>query len=83
MTIAPLAEKLGGIRIYPESLRSEFPTEGLDVEWDRMERASTVAIRFRLKGGDSVFGARAEEVGIPIKTFDQEILYRFPLAFPT
>lgn len=47
---------------------------------DRMERASSIAIRFRLRGADSVFAALAEELDIPLKTFDQEILDRFPLA---
>ncbi|MCH7713086.1 MAG: type II toxin-antitoxin system VapC family toxin [Chloroflexi bacterium] len=47
---------------------------------DCMERSSTIAIRFRLRGSDSVFAALAEELDIPLKTFDQEILDRFPLA---
>ena len=47
---------------------------------DRMELASSIAIRFRLRGADSVFAALAEELDIPLKTFDQEIPDRFPLA---
>ena len=47
---------------------------------NRMELASSIAIRFRLRGADSVFAALAEELEIPLKTFDQEILDRFPLA---
>ncbi len=47
---------------------------------DRMERASGIAVRYLLRGSDSVFAALAEEMDIPIKTFDQEILDRFPSA---
>jgi len=47
---------------------------------DRMERASDIAVRYLLRGSDSVFAALAEELDISIKTFDQEILDRFPLA---
>jgi len=47
---------------------------------NRMDHASDIALRYRLSGLDCVFAALAEELGIPIKTFDQEILDRFPLA---
>ena len=60
-------EQAGNIVLYP-------------LDRGRMERATDIAIRFRLRGSDSVFAALAEEMDIPIKTFDQEILDRFPLA---
>lgn len=47
---------------------------------DRMDIVVTVAQRERLKGADSVVAALAEELGMPIKTFDAKILDRFPTA---
>jgi predicted nucleic acid-binding protein len=46
----------------------------------RMELAVAVARRHRLRGADSVIAALSEELNIPLKTFDREILARFPLA---
>jgi len=47
---------------------------------ERMERAKDIALRFRLKGADSVIAALAEELAIPLKTFDSEVLDRFQRA---
>ena len=46
----------------------------------RMENVLIVAPRDRLRGSDSVIAALAEEIGLPLKTFDTEVLDRFPLA---
>ena len=47
---------------------------------ERMEHAKDIALRFRLKGADSVIAALAEELAIPLKTFDSEVLDRFQRA---
>ena len=47
---------------------------------DRMEKASDIALLYRLRGLDSVFAELALELDIPIKTFDKELLERFPTA---
>jgi len=44
---------------------------------DRMDNAVNVAIRDRLKGPDAVIAALAEELDMPLRTFDTEILARF------
>ena len=46
----------------------------------RLEHSVTVAQRDRLRGADSVIAALAEELGLPLKTFDEEILNRFSQA---
>ena len=46
----------------------------------RMEQAVTIAQRDRLKGPDSVIAALAEELSVPLKTFDSEVVDRFHLA---
>ena len=47
---------------------------------ERMLRAVASAERHRLRGPDSVVAALAEELDIPLKTFDTQVLDRFPLA---
>jgi predicted nucleic acid-binding protein len=47
------------------------------LERDRMENAVNIAIRDRLRGSDVVIAALAEELAMPLKTFDQEVLDRF------
>lgn len=49
---------------------------------NRMDHASDIALRYQLKGSDCVFARLAEELGMTVTTFDQEILDRFPLANP-
>jgi len=41
-----------------------------------MEISITIAEQNRLRGADSVIAALAEELDVPVKTFDQEILAR-------
>lgn len=43
----------------------------------RMENASNVAESHRLRGPDAVIAALAEELALPLKTFDNEVLNRF------
>jgi predicted nucleic acid-binding protein len=43
----------------------------------RMENAVTTAEQNRLRGADSVIAALAEELDLPVKTFDKDILARF------
>ncbi len=47
---------------------------------DRMDKAVNIARSHRLRGADSVIAALAEELGMPLKTYDTEILARFPQA---
>ena len=44
---------------------------------DRMDKAVNTAERHRLRGSDAVIAALAEELNIPLKTFDTEVLGRF------
>ena len=60
-------EQAGSLVLYP-------------LDRNRMDHASDIALRYQLTGSDCVFAGLAEELGIPIRTFDQEILGRFPLA---
>lgn len=46
----------------------------------RMDKAVNIARSNRLRGADSVIAALAEELGMPLKTFDREILARFQQA---
>jgi predicted nucleic acid-binding protein len=43
----------------------------------RMDASVNIAERDRLKGADAVIAALAEELDMPLKTFDSEILDRF------
>ena len=49
---------------------------------DRMNKAASVAERYRLRGADSIVVALAEELDMPLKAFDEEILERFERASP-
>ena len=60
-------EQSGKISLYP-------------LNRERLNLAVTVAQRDRLRGADSVIAALAEELGMPLKTFDEEILTRFSQA---
>ena len=60
-------ESSGKIFLYP-------------LDSDRMNRAINIAQSHRLRGADSVIAALAEELGMPLKTFDNEILARFQPA---
>ena len=43
----------------------------------RMATAIDTAVKYRLSGSDSIIVALAEELNMPLKTFDQEIRRRF------
>ena len=47
---------------------------------DRMDKAAVIALQYGFKGGDCVFAELALELDVPIKTFDEELLDRFPTA---
>jgi len=49
-----------------------YPLDG----W-RMDKAGIIAIRDKLKGADSVIAELAEELEVPLFTFDEEVLRRF------
>ena len=57
-------EQSGKVVLYP-------------LDRNRMERAVAVAQRHRLRGADAVVASLAEELDMPLKTFDNEILSRF------
>ena len=44
----------------------------------RMESAASAASRHSLRGADSIFVALAEELNMPLRTFDNELLRRGP-----
>ena len=48
-----------------------------ELDRDRMDRAVKVAEQYRLRGSDAVIGALAEELDLPLKTFDDDVLTRF------
>ncbi|MBM3942552.1 MAG: type II toxin-antitoxin system VapC family toxin [SAR202 cluster bacterium] len=60
-------EKEGKIELYP-------------LDRDRMSNSSHVAQQHGLRGADSVMVALAQELNVPLKTFDKEILQKFPQA---
>ncbi len=45
-----------------------------------MDEASGLAEELALKGADSVIAALSEELGVGLKTYDNEILHRFQRA---
>ena len=83
MSRIPTANRLALLARTNQSLRQweqsgKIPLYPLNR--DRLELAVTVAQRDRLRGADSVIAALAEELGMPLKTFDEEILSRFSQA---
>ena len=46
----------------------------------RMDKAVNIARSHRLRGADSVITALSDELSMPLKTFDTEILARFQPA---
>jgi predicted nucleic acid-binding protein len=46
-------------------------------------RAIELAARLRLKGPDSVYVALAERLGVPLATWDTDVLARAPAVVPT
>lgn len=49
---------------------------------DRMESAISAARRRGLRGADSIVAALAEELNMPLRTFDNELLQRGPGVSP-
>ena len=47
---------------------------------DCMDKAVDIAQLYRLRGLDCVFAELALDLDVPIKTFDKELLDRFPTA---
>ena len=60
-------EKSGRISLYP-------------LVRERLNLSLTVAQRDRLRGADSVIAALSEELDMPLKTFDDDILAKFSQA---
>ncbi len=83
MSRIPTANRLALLARTNQSLR-EWERSGkislYPLDRERLELALTVAQRDRLRGADSVIAALAEELGLPLKTFDEEILNRFSQA---
>lgn len=63
---------------------SDWERDGLlilyPLDRDRMDKASGIALQYRLRSLDCIFAQLALELNVPIKTFDQELLTRFPTA---
>jgi predicted nucleic acid-binding protein len=51
-----------------------------DLDSNRMHQAVEVAILRRLRGGDSIYAALADELGMSLRTYDTELLERSPRA---
>ena len=83
MSRIPTANRLALLARTNQSLR-EWERSGkialYPLDQERLELSLTIAQRDRLKGADSVVAALAEELGMPLKTFDGEILARFSQA---
>ena len=60
-------EEAGKITLYP-------------LNRDRMDNAVNITQQNRLRGADSIVAGLAQELDMPLKTFDQEILHRFQRA---
>ncbi len=62
-------ESAGKIILYP-------------LDRDRMNRAVNISERYSLRGADSVVAALADELDLPLRAYDREILERYELASP-
>ncbi|MCH8989151.1 MAG: type II toxin-antitoxin system VapC family toxin [Chloroflexi bacterium] len=79
----PTANRLPLLARAGQSLRAWEQSEKIllyPLDRDRLELSVTITQRDRLRGADSVVAALAEELGMPLKTFDGEILTRFSQA---
>jgi predicted nucleic acid-binding protein len=47
---------------------------------NRMDRSAHIAQQYKLTGADSVVAALADELNIPLRTFDNDILQKFQQA---
>ena len=63
---------------------SDWERDGLlilyPLDRDRMDKAADIALLYGLKGSDCVFAELDLELDVSIKTFDKELLIRFPTA---
>ena len=63
---------------------SDWERDGLLIMYPldrvRMDKASDIALQYRLRGLDCLLSELALELDVPIKTFDKELLERFPTA---
>ena len=57
-------EQAGQLFLYP-------------LDRSRMNNPNAIAQQNRLRGADSIIAALAQELSLPLKTFDQEILARY------
>lgn len=71
-----------GLAVHGEFIK--WGQQGLirwyDLDAQRMEQAVGASMSYRLRGADSVIVALADELQIPVRTFDNEILQRYPKA---
>ena len=77
------ANRLALLARAGQSLRAWEQSEKISLyplDRGRLELSGTITQRDRLRGADSVVAALAEELGMPLKTFDREILTRFSQA---
>lgn len=83
MSRIPTANRLALLARTNQSLR-EWERSGkislYPLDQGRLELSLTISQRDRLKGADSVVAALSEELGMPLKTFDEEIISRFSQA---
>ena len=49
---------------------------------ERMDLGMDAALKYRLRGNDSIVASLAEELGITLRTFDAEMQRRLPQALP-
>lgn len=61
---------------FAAALSSEPRIHLRDIDRDLGEKAARVASRHRLRGADAVYVALAADLGVPLVTWDQEILAR-------
>ena len=76
------------VEVYAATLRrSQSPGIALRIQqiftvWgqtaQRMNSAIEAATSYRLKGADAIMAALADELSVPLKTFDSEIIQRYP-----
>ena len=77
------ANRLALLARAGQSLRAWEQSEKISLyplDRGRLELSVTITQRDRLRGADSVVAALAEELGMPLKTFNREILTRFSQA---
>ena len=79
----PTTNRLALLARAGQSLRAWEQTAKISLyplDRNRLDLSVTIAQRDRLRGADSVVAALAEELEMPLKTFDQDILAKFSQA---